>query len=58
MSKLNSFFCLLLAISLSLMACEEKVISPEQVEAGYTYALKTTGADETEFLLTILTLVN
>jgi hypothetical protein len=52
MSKLNSFFCLLLAISLGLAACETKVITPEPVNAGFTYALKTTGTDETEFLLT------
>lgn len=52
MSKLNSFFCLLLAISLGLVACEDKVIIPEPVNAGFTYALKTTGVDETEFLLT------
>lgn len=52
MSKLNSFFYLLLAISLGLVACEEKVVTPTPVEGGITYSLKTTGTDETEFLLT------
>lgn len=51
MSNLNSFFCLLLSISLGFVACEQKVVTPQPVEAGITYALKTTGTDETEFLL-------
>lgn len=51
MSKLNSVFYWLLFATLGLVACD-KEDTQLKVEAGITYALKTTGTDETEFLLT------
>ncbi|BDS11216.1 DUF4374 domain-containing protein [Aureispira anguillae] len=52
MYNLNRFFCLLLATSFGLVACKDTIVEPTNVNSGITYALKTTGNDETEFLLT------
>ena len=53
MYNLNRFFCLLCFVALSFVACQEENVMPTTpVKEGITMAFKTTGGDETEFLLT------
>lgn len=51
MYNMNRFFGLLVACFLGFTACEKTTVEP-QPNSGITFALKTTGGDETEFLLT------